>query len=174
MDSAKLNDWMQVVGIFALVASLIFVGLQMKQSQEIAIAAQYHDRTALAVENNNVQIESGILHLWGALSGKVDDRDLAAYMAEFTPEQWGRYYLFSINTTMQMDNHFFQYQSGFMEEEVWQAHRAFLKRLLRNPSFPVSLALSANSTPYRASFLELCDQLIAELEAETADRSSIE
>ena len=29
MDSAKLNDWMHVVGIFALVASLIFVGLRM-------------------------------------------------------------------------------------------------------------------------------------------------
>ena len=36
MDSAKLNDWMQVVGIFALVASLVFVGLQMKQTQDIA------------------------------------------------------------------------------------------------------------------------------------------
>jgi len=35
MDSAKLNDWLQVLGIFALVASLIFVGLQMKQTQEI-------------------------------------------------------------------------------------------------------------------------------------------
>lgn len=29
MDSAKLNDWMQVVGIFALVTSLIFVGLHL-------------------------------------------------------------------------------------------------------------------------------------------------
>jgi len=38
MDSAKLNDWMQVVGIFAVVASLIFVGLQMRQDQLIARA----------------------------------------------------------------------------------------------------------------------------------------
>ena len=37
MDSAKLNDWMQVIGFFALVASLIFVGLQIRQDQEIAI-----------------------------------------------------------------------------------------------------------------------------------------
>lgn len=36
MDTAKLNDWMQVVGIFALVASLIFVGLQLNQEREIA------------------------------------------------------------------------------------------------------------------------------------------
>jgi hypothetical protein len=35
MDSAKPNDWLQVIGIFALVASLVFVGLQMKQKQEI-------------------------------------------------------------------------------------------------------------------------------------------
>ena len=35
MDSAKLKNWLQVVGIFALVASLLFVGLQMKQTQEI-------------------------------------------------------------------------------------------------------------------------------------------
>ncbi len=40
MDSAKLNDWIQVIGIFALVASLIFVGLQMRQAQRISFAEQ--------------------------------------------------------------------------------------------------------------------------------------
>ncbi len=50
MDSAKLNDWMQVVGIFAVVASLIFVGLQMIQDREIALAGQYQERSAMAVE----------------------------------------------------------------------------------------------------------------------------
>jgi hypothetical protein len=37
MDSAKLHDWLQLVGIFALVGSLIFVGLQLKQTQEVAL-----------------------------------------------------------------------------------------------------------------------------------------
>ena len=41
MDSARLNDWMQVIGIFAVVLSLIFVGLQMRQEQEIAIVDTY-------------------------------------------------------------------------------------------------------------------------------------
>ena len=35
MNSAKLNDWLQVIGIFGLVASLVFVGLEIKQTQEI-------------------------------------------------------------------------------------------------------------------------------------------
>jgi hypothetical protein len=38
VDSAKLNDWMQVIGIFAVVASLIFVGLQMQLDRRLARA----------------------------------------------------------------------------------------------------------------------------------------
>ena len=38
MDSAKLNDWAQVIGIFALVGSLIFIGLQMQQDRRLAAA----------------------------------------------------------------------------------------------------------------------------------------
>ncbi len=32
MDSAKLNDWIQAVGLFALVGSLIFVGIEIRQN----------------------------------------------------------------------------------------------------------------------------------------------
>lgn len=32
MDSNKLNDWIQIVGIFALVASLLFVGVEVRQN----------------------------------------------------------------------------------------------------------------------------------------------
>ena len=38
MDSAKLNDWMQVIGIFAVVASLIFVGQQLRLDRQIAMS----------------------------------------------------------------------------------------------------------------------------------------
>lgn len=44
MAMAELDDWLQIVGIFAVVASLVFVGLQLKQTQEIAIAGQYQQR----------------------------------------------------------------------------------------------------------------------------------
>ena len=37
MDSKKLNDWLQLVGMAAVVASLIFVGLPIKQSDAIAM-----------------------------------------------------------------------------------------------------------------------------------------
>ena len=50
MDAAKLNDWIQVIGIFALVASLIFVGLQMQQDREIARVMIYQSRASLYAE----------------------------------------------------------------------------------------------------------------------------
>lgn len=50
MYSAKLNDWLQVLGMAAVVASLVFVGLQLKQSEEIALAEVYESAAARGVE----------------------------------------------------------------------------------------------------------------------------
>jgi hypothetical protein len=50
MDSAKISDWMQVVGIFALVASLVFVGMQMQQDREIARVMIYQSRASTLAE----------------------------------------------------------------------------------------------------------------------------
>ena len=50
MDAQKLNDWMQVIGIFSVVVSLIFVGFQLKQSQDIAVAGQNQERQSVALD----------------------------------------------------------------------------------------------------------------------------
>ena len=36
MDSEKINSWLQILGMLGIVASLIFVGLQIKQTDAIA------------------------------------------------------------------------------------------------------------------------------------------
>jgi hypothetical protein len=54
MDSAKLKDWMQVVGIFAVVASLLFVGLQMKQTHEIALGEALVNVSAIGIEERSL------------------------------------------------------------------------------------------------------------------------
>jgi len=50
MDSAKLNDWLQVIGLFGVIAGLAFVGLQMKQEQKIALSAAYQARVEIACD----------------------------------------------------------------------------------------------------------------------------
>jgi hypothetical protein len=49
VDTAKLNDWLQVVGFFAVVASLVFVGLEMRQAQEISVSQAYQSRVTAVV-----------------------------------------------------------------------------------------------------------------------------
>ena len=50
MDSTKVNDWLQVVGLFGVIASLIFVGLEMQQAKQIALSAANQARTDASVE----------------------------------------------------------------------------------------------------------------------------
>ena len=50
MDLRKLHDWLEMVGLSAGVASLVFVGLQLKQSDEIALAEVLESAAARGVE----------------------------------------------------------------------------------------------------------------------------
>ncbi|NIU94561.1 hypothetical protein GWN15_15620 [candidate division KSB1 bacterium] len=47
------DDWKEIaelIGTAAIVASLIFVGLELRQSHEIAIAAEYQERASSVIE----------------------------------------------------------------------------------------------------------------------------
>ncbi len=86
MDTAKLNDWLQVIGIFALVASLVFVGLQIKQTQEIG-----QGEAAAAVLESTNSFRSTIIEnvdVWrkgcmGAELGEIDQTKFAKMYASY-------------------------------------------------------------------------------------------
>ncbi len=107
MDSAKLSDWMQVVGIFALVASLIFVGLQMKQTHDIALASQYQARSAEFQALSRTGVEAN--WTYRPLRSAIPDQWTAADISGVV-WAWAGF-----------DNHHFQFQSGFLTEEAWKA-----------------------------------------------------
>ena len=50
MKNASWKDIAEVFGFAAIVASLIFVGLELRQSQRIAVAAQYQVRTGFNLD----------------------------------------------------------------------------------------------------------------------------
>ena len=53
MNKAKLRDWLEIVGIFAVVVSLVFVGLQMRQTQQIAIAEMGWNNMIAEIESRS-------------------------------------------------------------------------------------------------------------------------
>lgn len=81
MDSAKLNDWMQVLGIFALVVSLIFVGLQMRQDRVLAAVESTRSRSDLV--SGLTEMVSDNRELWvSALNGdELSAADQATFEA---------------------------------------------------------------------------------------------
>ena len=146
MDSAKLNDWMQVVGIFALVASLIFVGLEMRQSQKIALSAAYQARSDSSMNLRMAALESETLQ---SAVAKAYYQGMS--LDQLTPEEVvvlrGRW-----NAQMAyLENMHYQYVNGFISEEHWQTVRAELTGALsRIPEWRHSML--DNCSTFRDSF----------------------
>ena len=57
MNSEKLHDWLQLVGIATIVASLIFVGLQLRQSEHAAVSDLSQSSVARGIEISTLTAE---------------------------------------------------------------------------------------------------------------------
>jgi hypothetical protein len=159
VDSAKLNDWMQVVGIFAVVVSLVFVGLQMKQDRQIALAGQYQDRAALAIEywNGMAQSEYDIRLIGNTTMADPDWAEI--FPNDMTPEEVGVAIVSARRAFVVLDNHHYQYEFGFYDEQTWQSFFGHLRQvLIRNP---VARAMVRNQPElFRPSFHVVCVQIV--------------
>ena len=173
----KQHDWKaiaELIGIAAIVASLIFVGLQMKQSQDIAIADQYQNRadTAANFYLSRMQSETALAILAIDLkkeveSGKAPEAMKAVLESEGANLLATRYLFYRANITV-FDNYHFQYEQGFMPEDAWHAFRVRLKDVLSND---IDAAFyDQMRSHFRPSFQAVCDQILAELEDETANQ----
>ena len=60
MKKISFDVRIQLLGMLSIVASLVFVGLEMRQSQRIAIAGQQPARSALANDIISQYSEMGI------------------------------------------------------------------------------------------------------------------
>ena len=49
----SFDTWIQLLGMLGVIGGLIFVGLEMRQSQMIALADQMNNRMSVLIEFNN-------------------------------------------------------------------------------------------------------------------------
>ena len=171
MGADKVRTLVEVVGLLAIVASLVFVGIQMKQSQEIAISTQYQERANAAVEMFTGNLQSDLsLRLSGdrlrlTMFGPESDAILRDWAQERKPQELAWQFnnflmLFSI-----YDNNHFQYSAGFLDEDSWLSFQARMKNVLANP---VNRAMFKQmSSSFRAPFRQAVDNVIGEIESET-------
>ena len=169
MKKATWKDIAELVGMATIIVSLVFVVVELRQAQRIAVAAQYQERAALVIDIYNTQIESetalsvlGPPVVEAMRSGRFPE-DARVRFADHTAEQLAFEIVSSSIALTTYDNLHFQYQSGFISDESW---RAFRVRLRQNLEWPITRAVfTEDKDIYRASFRELCEGLIAESEA---------
>ena len=144
MNSARLNDFVQIIGIFALVASLIFVGLQLKQTQDIALASQYQARSEAAMN----------LFLSGLEANYVPVPPLRSQVTQEVPAR-------DVVTTLWLwqswDNLYYQYQAGFLEESSWESVLRSIKTVHANCK--IRFVYEWRKTGLRVQFVELISSL---------------
>ena len=51
MRKLEINDLIQIAGMFGIIGSLVFVGLQMKQTQTIALGEQIQARNQMLLDS---------------------------------------------------------------------------------------------------------------------------
>jgi len=161
MDTTKLNDWMQVVGIFAVVASLIFVGLQMRQAQEISMSEPYQVRAAATVEWTSAFAANSV-----ALSANRKATEGA--VDTITPEEYDALRYTMLGVFYLFDNAQYQYQSGFLSDEFWAMIQENIKTYMANP-VARKIFLEKTERGVRPGFRDVLLEINAQLERESGE-----
>jgi len=163
MNLARISDWLQVIGTFGVIASLIFVGLQMKQTQEIALSSTYQARAHAAIEKGMGATMSPVLlsaeaKLWGGKEHLLTPEEIVALG-----------HVFWADMDMYENNHY-QFKSGFLSEEHWQQNLLDLRCIFTNPMYQQMLV----GENYRESFSELIRGIISDVTDNPSDCWNVE
>ena len=116
MKKVSLDVWIQLLGMIGIIFSLIFVGLEMRQSQRIALAGQTQERTAMGMANFMGFLESGI-NLDNVIRSELDNLSV---------EELGARRINAHNQWYIAENDFVQFQNGLMSAETYEAKKANL------------------------------------------------
>jgi len=144
--------------LFGVIGSLIFVGLQLKQTQAIALSQTYQSRTATSVE-----MSIGVMNSPEALSGiakiyrnKFDELTMPEAVAL-------EYLIGSVLTTF--ENNQMQHEQGFLSQEHWQSNMRDLNCTLTVPLFREVAA----AWPFRDSFAKVVADKLQEVSPNAAN-----
>ena len=126
MKKVSLDVWIQLIGMLGVIASLIFVGLQMRQTHQIALAAQAQARTEMLLTRHMTFLEG---------RSDLGYRTFTKPFSELTPEEkWARELQSSWLRDLQQNN-YFQYRLGFLDEQQWRVIEARIEQTWSNCEF---------------------------------------
>ncbi|SVD67851.1 uncharacterized protein METZ01_LOCUS420705 [marine metagenome] len=111
-NMGNLNNFLQVIGVLGVIGSLIFVGIELRQSQKIALARTQQERNNSAYNVINTLTAANIDWQSIVLENNLD--------YQFSKELIARRNTYHLSWFM-FENDFFQYSQGLVDESVWNA-----------------------------------------------------
>jgi hypothetical protein len=163
MNSSKINDWLQVVGLFGVIGSLMFVGLQMKQDREIALSVAAQARTDTTIQN--LMGISANPYFMSAI-----DKIATNGIESLLPSERQAMSFASNTLLFNFENIHYQYSNGFVPEDRWGGTREALKVVLLQQYYGTRQQFEANPSIWREAFQVVIHELIAEIDAEAAQQ----
>ena len=120
----SFDTWVQLLGMLGVLGGLVFVGLEMSQSRQIALAAQQQARTEIFTGIVNSVNESSDVSLYQILMKVTDNAPLTASEKKIAEN-------YALQTVWVFENDFIQYQAGLIDENVWAAKLFSIRTLAR-------------------------------------------
>lgn len=114
MTLADLSDLSQALGAVAVIASLVFVGIQVRQNSAIT-RAQVHQQIS---DTFTVYLETMANHS-NIIAGGASSR---AGMNRLSDEELLQFSFLMAGLFKIWENAFYQYKSGFLDERNWQSN----------------------------------------------------
>lgn len=116
MKKVSLDTWIQLLGMLGLLGGLVFVGLEMRQSQRIALAAQVQARAEMQTDRLLSSIE-------GNIDGYTLFTDANYSFPALTEEEKQVAILLHQWKGVMLENNLYQYRTGLFAEEYWRQTR---------------------------------------------------
>lgn len=160
----------ELASTLAVVASLLFVGTQLYLDRKVALSEQYFNRAESRMETLRNQIASeDYLNAMvaqferGDRPGWWDENSQVAKNIQNNILSVKDFQIYLIQTNLNLvsfDNLYYQYNQGFINEEIWLGVRVQVKASLGSP-----IALGVlSSTPLPVG--SLINQMVIEIENE--------
>jgi hypothetical protein len=92
MNSTNWKDIAELIGIAAIVASLVFVGMQMRQTQDIALTQAGIDTMANMIERAALKVQHVDIWNKGSAGEKLDESEATIYWELMTLEDQSAFF----------------------------------------------------------------------------------
>ena len=157
MKSAQIREWLEVIGIFGVIVSLVFVGMEMRQNQRIAISNASQSRTDRTVNQlTGLALHSGYIAMAEKKSSNPD---------QLSAEERRMERLLSMATLFIYEDIQYQYSQGFVPEERWRGTRTNLANQLNaSSSESIRTIYERNPDIWSESFRNLVEEIISDTE----------